>query len=195
MFEALPRWVWATLAALAALTLVLGSTALIVSLPVLTRLAGSEHSLNKVNSIDTKVSKVVEELQGLDLEQLTANTKPLAGSLQSVDGSLSSVDGSLSSVDSRLRLTLAEVVRLRKELEPLVSQAPSLAGIATALATVEADLRGLSELPKQLSALRDNTNGLDKLPGQLAQLIEVLRAVQAHVANLDRKTGPVLLPQ
>ena len=188
MFEALPRWVWATLASLAALTLVLGATALVVSLPVLTRLAGSERSLDKVNSIDTKVSQVVSELEGLDLEQLTKNTTPLAGSLKSVDGSV-------SSMDSQLQLTLAEVVRLRKELEPLVTQAPSLAGIASALAQVESDLRGLAQLPEQLSALRANTNGLDKLPDQIAQLIEVLRAVQVHVANLDRKTGPVLLPQ
>jgi hypothetical protein len=86
-------------------------------------------------------------------------------------------------------------VRLRKELEPLVTQAPSLAGIASALAQVESDLRGLAQLPAQLSALRANTNGLDKLPAQIAQLIEVLRAVQVHVANLDRKTGPVLIPQ
>ncbi len=181
MFEALPRWVWATLASLAALTLVLGATALIVSLPVLTRLAGSEQSLNRVNSIDTKVSRVVEELEGLDLDQLTANTTPLPGSLKSVDG--------------QLELTLAEVVRLRKELAPLLSQAPQLASIATQLARVEADLRGLSELPVQLKGLTQNTNGLDKLPGQIAQLIDVLRQVQEHVANLDRKTGPVLLPQ
>jgi hypothetical protein len=188
VFEALPRWVWATLASLAALTLVLGATALIVSLPVLTRLAGSERSLDKVNSIDTKVSQVVAELEGLDLDQLTKNTTPLAGSLDAVDGSVSSMDG-------QLKLTLAEVVRLRKELAPLIAQAPALAGIAGQLARVEADLRGLSELPKQLTALRANTNGLDQLPGQIAQLIEVLRAVQAHVANLDRKTGPVLIPQ
>jgi hypothetical protein len=188
VFEALPRWVWATLASLAALTLVLGATALIVSLPVLTRLAGSERSLDRVNSIDAKVSRVVEELQGLDLEQLTENTTPLAGSLKSVDGSVSSMDG-------QLRLTLAEVVRLRKELEPLIGTAPSLAGIATQLERVEADLRGLAALPTQLTALQDNTDGLDQLPGQIAQLIEVLRSVQAHVANLDRKTGPVLIPQ
>ncbi len=105
------------------------------------------------------------------------------------------MDGWVSSMDGQLRLTLAEVVRLRRELQPLVAQAPSLAGIASALEQVEADLRGLAELPKQPSALRANTNGLDKLPGQIAQLIEVLRAVQAHVANIDRKTGPVLLPQ
>lgn len=188
MFEALPRWVWAALASLAGLTLVLGATALVVSLPVLTRLASSEQSLNRVNSIDAKVSQVVTELQGLDLDQLTANTTPLAGSLRSVDGSV-------SSMDDRLRQTLAEVVRLRAELQPLLNQAPALAGIATQLAAVEADLRGLAALPKQLTALQANTNGLDKLPGQIAQLIEVLKQVQQHVANLDRKTGPALLPQ
>lgn len=192
MFEALPRWVWATLASLAALTLVLGATALIVSLPVLTRLAGSEQSLNRVNSIDAKVSKVVAELQALDLDTLTTNTAPLAGSLRSVDGSLGGVDG-------KLRLTLAEIIRLRHELAPLIAQAPSLAGIVAQLTVVEDQLRALAALPTQLKSIdghlgevTQNTEGIDRLPGQLAELVAVLKEVNKHVASLDRKTGPTL---
>lgn len=192
MFEALPRWVWSTLAALAGLTLVLGATALIVSLPVLTRLAGSEHSLNRVNSIDAKVSTLVKELDALNLDTLNANTTPLAGSLRSVDSSVGSVDG-------RLRLTLAEVTRLRKELAPLIAQAPALAGILHQLTVLEDQLRSLAQLPVQLSKIdahlgdvTANTEGIDRLPGQLAQLVAVLQEVEKHVANLDKKTGPTL---
>jgi hypothetical protein len=41
----LPRWLWMLLAGLGALVLVLGATALIYALPVLSRVAGSQRSL------------------------------------------------------------------------------------------------------------------------------------------------------
>jgi hypothetical protein len=183
----LPRWLWLVLAGLGTIVLVLGATALVVSLPVLARVAGSQRSLDRVNDIDRQVVSINSALQQLHaLDGLSHNVKGIPGGLSAVNGSLGGVDASLAQ-------TIRQLDGLRVELRPLEAQAPSLSGISRQLQRVEvqlAGLAGLGALPASLNKIERNTHGIDTLPAELAQLVQVLKQVEHHVANLDEKTGP-----
>lgn len=194
--ESLPAWVPRLIAALLIAVLVLALVSLALVLPALPRMVeasgtlptastvveGAPETLKQVERIDGNVAKVTPSVITA-VDQIPALTEQLEKLLTLAD-TLHDDVGDLQESVEPLNSSAAELVTVAQQIE-------ALRGTLIELLALGAPVRDLSEAT---GPILDQLRQLNESAATLASLVPTMESLDEHITNLDRKTGPVLLP-
>ena len=187
-------------------SLLVGAAAVVALLvvPLLGRVDRTLETLNASLPILEQVGPDVQTLRG-DVGEIAPDVDTLEGTVQDVEQGLGTIDDSIGG----LRPPLATVDDSVRGVDDSVQGVARRVGaLDDSLRRMEASLGALDTLPSVLEELRTTTDGIatiadrtDVLVGQLGRvamslerMTALLEETEQHVENLDRKTGPVLVP-
>jgi ABC-type transporter Mla subunit MlaD len=199
----MPPWAAKVIAVQLIAVLTMIAIGLVMLLPYLPRLAAagsalpeitesaerSPTTLDQVERIDDNVERVVPPVLeavavlpevGDQLEQLLGVARSLG----------SAADGVVAAAEP-LAAVGTDIRALRARLDGLETQLGRLEALGEPLDSLATSAR---PLPGQLEQLTAAATAIASIAEVLDQLVGSIGRMEQHVANLDQKTGPVLLP-
>lgn len=198
------RAVLAGASALGALLVGMAAVVALLVAPLLGRVDRTLETLNSSLPILEQVGPDVDRLRR-DVGAITPDVGAIGEDVAEVEQGLGAVDGSVRGLRDPLGTIDGSVRSVDTSVDEVARQ---VAGLDDSIVRLESQLQALGILPALLDELRRTSDGVagiaegtSTLQSQLGAVVASLERVAAlldeteqHVENLDRKTGPVLLP-
>lgn len=203
VLDSLPQWFVRTIASMLALVLVLTLVGLALLLPYVPRLARAGAALPDAVAVVEQAPTTLEQVDRIDgnveavVPPVLSATKdiprllPLLRDLIALAGDLRGDVAGLQKTVGPLESSASELVTVGKQVEALQE---SLRSLQTQLSTLQRLGEPLTQLANTAEPLPESLERLNTSAAAIADLTDVIRRMEKHVANLDRKTGPVLFP-
>lgn len=203
VIDSLPQWFVRTIALMLALVLTLVLVSLALLLPYVPRLARAGAALPDAVAVVEKAPTTLEQVERIDgnvqavVPPVLSATKdipqllPILRDLITLAGSLRGDVSGLQKSVGPLGDTASELVAVGKQVEAMQENLQSLQTQLSTLQRLGAPLTQLADIAQPLPASLEQLNTSAKT---IAGLANVIRSLEKHIANLDRKTGPVLFP-
>lgn len=200
---AMPTWAARVIAVQIIAVLTMIAIGLVVLLPYFPRLAAAGAALPQITESAERSPTTLDQVERID------------GNVEKVVPPVLEAVAVLPEVGEQLTELLGVARSLGSAADGVVAAAEPLAAVGTDIRALQERLDGLETQLGKLEALGEPLDSLaasaEPLPGQLAQLTTAATAIaslvdvvdqlvasigriEQHAANLDRKTGPVLLP-
>lgn len=182
---------------------VIAVVALLV-VPLLSRVDMTLETLNSSLPILEQVGPDVGTLRS-DVDEITPDVDSLEETVLDVSSGLGmvndsvdqlqpplgTVDESIRSVDDSVQLVADRVVTLDESVRRMEGRLGTLDVLPEVLAEMRRTTEGIGRITGHTAALNDE---LGRVVDALDRTTALLADTEQHVENLDRKTGPVLLP-
>lgn len=192
----LPTWVPRLIATLVVAVLTLTLIGLALVLPALPRMVSASENLPAAAAVVDGAPTTLEQVERIDgnvalvtppvleaVGQIPQLTTQLDALLIKADQLHSDV-GSLQQTAKPLNASAAELVRVAKQVEELRSVIEQLVTFG----------KPIEQLASATVPILEELRQLNESAAVLASLVDVMKSLDEHISNLDRKTGPVLLP-
>ncbi|EFQ84851.1 hypothetical protein HMPREF0063_10192 [Aeromicrobium marinum DSM 15272] len=201
--SSLPPWATRVIAVQLVVVLTLAIVGLAISVPFLVQLARTAPELTTAAGVVQDAPETIEQVERIDgnVQDVVPSVLEVVEQIPLVGDQLTQlleVATGLSSSAAGIEVAAGTLATLSDEIGPIREQIAALQAQLAALEAIGAPLDSLAvsaePLPGQLADLTTAAVTIASLVDVVPQLLAAIERMEQHVANLDRKTGPVLLP-
>ena len=165
--------------------------------PLLDRVDTTLETLNSSLPILEQVGPDVDAIRN-DVGEIAPDVGSLEGMVREVEAGLGTVDQSVNQLRPPLDTVDDSVQGVASQLETLDESVRRLEVSLGPLGVLPDVLEELRHTSDTIATVADHTDALSRQLGRVAssldQVTVLLEETEQHVENLDRKTGPVLVP-